>query len=1043
GPNITYYKINGGATQTGTAILLTSSGTYTVKYWSVDNAGNTEQDTSIPVKIDKGKPAVSLSSPAACAALNTNTPTLSWTGSDDASGISYYEVQVDNNNNFASPEFTKTTSSTSTTTNSLPDNTYYWRVRAVDDAGNVGDWQSRSFTISTGPPTNLNIKINNNAQFTNSTSVTLTLSASQNAYEMCFSNDNSSWSSWEAFANTKSWTLQGSADGTKTVYFKCRNLYGNESEVVNDTIVLDTTPPSLQITKPQSGTMTNKENITVEGEVRDLNGIEKAEILVNVSVYSLTLVDGNFSQLVKLSNGTNIVKLRAKDNAGNRAEKTIAVTYDPTVPTLIIYTPQNNSITNNSQCLVSGKTGAGCVVFIDRVSIPLNSSYEFSKTVILTEGLNTINITAINLVSTGRTVLLHILFDSIAPSPPSNLSIAPSDWSRSNNFTVSWDAQEDEGNISGAWYKLNYQPCSNNDGIFVSERLFTIQLFEEGSQVLYLWLQDKVGNTNYNNFSTALIKYDCTPPANEHALNGLHGNNDWWLSNLSITLAPVDNLSGIAFIKYRINNSSWEIYTGKIILSEGLWLVEYFAVDNAGNIAPKSQVYVKIDLTAPENVIIQNIPRYINTSNITLSWSESRDELSGLRGYRVECNNNLTYWVNATNCTLNLLEGVYNIRIAVSDLAGNIWQSDFITLICDLTPPTTNILLSCNCSHEELFGSEVKVEFYFGKDTCGIKETRYRIDNDKWQAYNSSFLLEKDGKYTIEYYSIDFAGNVEQPKAKLVVINRALFAPTVKLLAPSENAEITCNTSCFYNASSPLNESVEIKVMLFGKYMKAIILENCTNTGWFLLEPAQFINGRYILEITVSDGFGRYSTDKINISIKNRLIIDLKFDSRAAAVAQRIPISVTICNYYAHGYFYIGLYINDTCADLNCTPAIQEFECATFYLFCTVGEKEDCELSVKLFNSDKEFIEERKAQLKILSEALRSENSYKPILSASYFHIAILVLVTTCLAVGCLKVRAEKRRKRNSNFEIGKVKSLDEVNQEFKNYEEKLKRRWK
>ncbi len=61
------------------------------------------------------------------------------------------------------------------------------------------------------------ILINSGAAYCASTSVTLTLDAmdtSNQVYEMRFSNDDSTWSSWTAYSTTSSWTL-ASGDGTK------------------------------------------------------------------------------------------------------------------------------------------------------------------------------------------------------------------------------------------------------------------------------------------------------------------------------------------------------------------------------------------------------------------------------------------------------------------------------------------------------------------------------------------------------------------------------------------------------------------------------------------------------------------------------------------------------------------------------------------------------------------------------------------------------------------------------------------------------------
>jgi uncharacterized protein (TIGR03790 family) len=75
---------------------------------------------------------------------------LNWHDSiDTGSGISNYEVQVDNNADFSSPEFSDNPSESHVTTDDdLSDGPYFWRVRARDVAGNYSAWsQVSSFML--------------------------------------------------------------------------------------------------------------------------------------------------------------------------------------------------------------------------------------------------------------------------------------------------------------------------------------------------------------------------------------------------------------------------------------------------------------------------------------------------------------------------------------------------------------------------------------------------------------------------------------------------------------------------------------------------------------------------------------------------------------------------------------------------------------------------------------------------------------------------------------------------------------------------------
>ena len=104
------------------------------------------------------------------------------------------------------------------------------------------------------PPTGT-IVINAGATWTSTSSVTLSLSATDNSgtvANMRFSNDGVTYSTPEPYATTKSWSL-ASGDGSKTVSVQFADAAGNWSQPASDTIILDMTPPVVQITDPTDG----------------------------------------------------------------------------------------------------------------------------------------------------------------------------------------------------------------------------------------------------------------------------------------------------------------------------------------------------------------------------------------------------------------------------------------------------------------------------------------------------------------------------------------------------------------------------------------------------------------------------------------------------------------------------------------------------------------------------------------------------------------------------------------------------------------------
>lgn len=119
-------------------------------------------------------------------------------------------------------------------------------VKLEDPAGNKAEMDCTStVTINGVTPSNVKIKINNDAVYTIKRTVTLNISAS-NSSHCRFKNSGASYGDWLAYVTSKSWTLT-SGDGTKTVYMQCANKVGdtyNTAAEVSDSIKLDTEGPA-------------------------------------------------------------------------------------------------------------------------------------------------------------------------------------------------------------------------------------------------------------------------------------------------------------------------------------------------------------------------------------------------------------------------------------------------------------------------------------------------------------------------------------------------------------------------------------------------------------------------------------------------------------------------------------------------------------------------------------------------------------------------------------------------------------------------------
>ncbi len=257
GCNHTYYTTDGSTPTTsstqGTSILLSTEGQYTIKYFSTDLAGNTEsvKTAANTVKIDKTAPSIP-GTPSTNSPNANTTPTWTWTASIDTGGsglaTNAYTVQWSTDSTFS----TGVNSSTSTTNSfthstALTNGTWYFRVKATDNAGNTSSYSSNgSVVINTLAPIG-SISINAGASYTNTNAVILTLSATDSvdpssSLQMKLSEDSSfTGLSYQSFATSLSFTLSP-GDGSKTVYVRFKDTAGNES-TYSASITLDTTGP--------------------------------------------------------------------------------------------------------------------------------------------------------------------------------------------------------------------------------------------------------------------------------------------------------------------------------------------------------------------------------------------------------------------------------------------------------------------------------------------------------------------------------------------------------------------------------------------------------------------------------------------------------------------------------------------------------------------------------------------------------------------------------------------------------------------------------
>lgn len=142
------------------------------------------------------------------------------------------------------------------------------------------------------------------------------------------------------------------ADGSHTVKFDASDNDGNAATQKSVTFKVDTVPPTLSVTAPTEGLVTNKSACTVSGTTNDATSspVTLTVKLNSGSAENVTVnADGTFSKALTLASGTNTITIVAKDAAGKTTTVTRTVILDTAAPVI-------QSVTINPNPVDCGKT---------------------------------------------------------------------------------------------------------------------------------------------------------------------------------------------------------------------------------------------------------------------------------------------------------------------------------------------------------------------------------------------------------------------------------------------------------------------------------------------------------------------------------------------------------------------------------------------------------------------------------------------------------------------------------------------------------------
>jgi hypothetical protein len=742
----THFTVDGGPTQTGASVLLTTEGVHTLQFWSVDNAGNTESAHTATVKIDKTAPSITVSqSPAANAAgWNKTDVTVSFTCQDDVAGLA----------SCASPQTVTSEGAGQLVTGA-----------ATDNAGNSASASTTVNLDKTAPTISGSAPVaNGNGWYNTPVTVNWTCADSLSGVASCqspttLSTDGSSQSASgtatdvadnSATAHVSGINIDQTAPtisaaaspspvagwyqtGPVTVHWTCAdNLSGVSSCPGDEVVTAEGFTTLAQTITDQAGNVAtvditiriDKTPPTITGNATpapNANGWNNTDVVVSFACADTLSGVATCSSPTTLHEGAGqSVTGHAQDVAGNTASASVSgINIDKTPPTLssAATTPPNGAGWYNHAVTIHW-TCADALSGIDTATCPPDGT-------ITTEGsAQQLTGTVFDLAGNARTASSTPVKIDLTP-PVTNASAVPTSFTNSD-VTVTLTPTDNGGSgVAHTYFVVDGGATQSGT---------TVTFATDGVHSLSYWSTDVAGNVEAAHSVTVRIDRDAPTitTAQAPAPNGA----GWNSTNVTVTFTCNDSLSGIA-----------SCTSPQSVTTEGAsQAVSGTAVDNAGNTAFAS-TSVSIDKTPPNiNGTLSASPNSFGWFNVAVGVSFTcSDALSGV----ASCNGGTTLSEGANQSATG----------TATDVAGNSSTKTLSGINVDLTKPTITAAPDRAPDSGGIYTGPVTIHFTCTDALSGVAPG----------ACPADVVVSADGVTTVSGSTSDRAGNTSATSATVTI----------------------------------------------------------------------------------------------------------------------------------------------------------------------------------------------------------------------------------------------------------------------------------
>lgn len=319
-----------------------------------------------------------------------------------------------------------------------------------------------------------------------------------------------------------------------------------------------------------------------------------------------------------------------------------------------------------------------------------------------------------------------------------------------SGVTVSLTAADNDTGIEKTLYRINggdWQPYAEPFSLSV-----------DGTTVVEYRSIDKAGNEEDGKTST--IKIDTQKPETKI------GDIPSYPVKVDVPLSFLaqDGTSGIARTEYRVNGGNWTTYQAPTyVRTEGTNTVEYRSIDMAGNVEEVKRVEFVIDKSGPSTTTSTLGTGWYN-SDVEVSLTAT-DSISGVAKSEYRLNGGS--WTAYTSPVKISGKGINTLEYRSIDKVGNVEATKQVQVKVDKTAPTTTTSV-----RDGWYNSDTTVSLVSSDSFSGVAKTEFRLNGGAWATYAGGIIVSTEGINTLEYRSVDYAGNTEEIKTVQVKIDK-------------------------------------------------------------------------------------------------------------------------------------------------------------------------------------------------------------------------------------------------------------------------------